>query len=84
MLHLNNRAKEKKHQKPKQCWNRNIPEARKTHLRHLLLLAETGSVKAAMEAGTRNRQLQIPLSQQQNRREKLNRPANQRTSRLPS
>lgn len=84
MLPLNNRVKEKKHKKPKHCWNRNIPEAIKTHPRHLLLPAKTGSVKGAMETGTRNRQLQIPLSQQQNPREKKNHPANQRTSRLPS
>ena len=80
MLHLNNRAKEKKHQKPKHCWNRNIPEAIKTHPRHLLQPAKIGSVKGAMETGTRNRQVQIQLSQ----REKLNHLGNQRTSRLPS
>lgn len=70
MLHLNNHTKEKKHQKPKHCWNQNILEARKMHPQHLLLPAETGNAKAAMETGTRNLQLQIPLSQQQNPREK--------------
>lgn len=87
MLHLDNRVKERRHQKPKQCWNQNIQEARKTHPQHPLLPAETGSGKAAMETGTiaRNRQLQLPrLSQQQNPRKKINHPANQRTSRLPS
>lgn len=68
MLHLDNRVKERRQQKPKQCWNQNIQEARKTHPQHLLLPAETGSRKAAMETGTiaRNRQLQLLLSQQQN------------------